>query len=87
MPEPPFSPSPSRTGPPIEGDDLSRLLAAALGLPKAATHKSGLSRESFSVVAERLVEYLRDGGYTVLRPPAMPMHGHPAALRKPHRTD
>ena len=87
MSEPSSPPSSTRNGPPIEGEDLSRLIATALDLPKAATYRAGLSREAFSVVADRLVQFLREGGYTVLRPPPKPAHRHPPSIRNPYLTD
>ena len=59
---------------PIEPHDAAELIATALSLTKGRVRQADIAREANSAVADRLLEYFRQSGVVLMRPPPREAH-------------
>ena len=59
---------------PISDTDAGELIAIALGLTRGSVRKADIAREANSAVAARLLEYFRQSGVVLMRPPPREAH-------------
>ena len=59
---------------PIEARDAAELIAMALSLTKGRVRQADIAREANSAVADRLLEYFRQSGVVLMRPPPRKAH-------------
>ena len=60
----------------IPGRDAAELICLALGLTKGQVRRSAIAREANGAVADRLLEYFRQSGIVLMRPPPRPAHSN-----------